>query len=222
MTDSSYAPPSRDAADETSLGGVLRTMARKLVQNVDDCIPAVVTATDGRLWATVQPQIMMLTTTGERIARAPIPRVPIFTPGAGGFVVSFPVKAGDFGWLKATDRDLSLFLQSLQSDVPNTRRQHSFSDGYFIPDVLRQWTLNGDDAARLVIQSADGSAVIAIGADKIKVKHGTLVEIDAPTVTTSSDLTVGGKLTTTGDADIGGKAVVTGSISSGGTVLAVP
>lgn len=193
-----FAPPSIDPADEGSLSGLLRSVLQKSLQTLDDCLPCIVTAVKGRTRVSVQPQVMMGTTDGEKISRAIIPSVPVLNLGAGGFVLSFPINVGDFGWLKASDRDISLFLQGLKEEWPNTRRMHSFADGFFIPDVMRQWTLSGDDAERVVLQSLDGSARVAIGADKIKLAHPTLIELDAPNVTASGNITAAGHVTGAG------------------------
>jgi hypothetical protein len=181
-----FSPPSIDPSDEGSLGGAFRAILQKMLQGMDDCLPARVVAVKGRQRATVQPLIMMGTTDGQKISRAQIASVPILNIGAGGFLLSFPVKAGDFGWLKATDRDLSLFLQGLKEEWPNTKRMHTFQDGFFIPDAMRQWTLAGEDAERVVLQSTDGMTRIAIGDGIVKVTAEAVdvvaatVDIDAP------------------------------------------
>lgn len=195
--DDPFAPPSADPADALSTAGVLRLFGRKLLQNLDDCLPCTVAAVQGRTRVTVQPVVMMATTDGQKISRAKVPSVPIFNMGAGGFVLSFPVKIGDFGWLKATDRDISLFLQGLAEDGPNTARQHSFQDGFFIPDVMREWTLAGEDADRIVLQSIDGASRIAIGMGTVKVTT-PLFEVDAATAHFTGDVTADGHVTGNG------------------------
>lgn len=174
-----YAPPSVDPADEDSLVGAFRSVLGKFLQGMDDCLPAVVIAVEGRRRVTVQPQIMMGSTSGEKVSRAQIASVPLLNIGGGDFLLSFPVKAGDFGWIKATDRDISLFLQAMGEEWPNTRRMHSFQDGFFIPDAMKQWTLNGEDTARVVLQSVDGLSRIAVG--------DGIVKITAPNVIIKAD-----------------------------------
>lgn len=179
-----FTPPSGDPADEESLVGVFRAVLAKFLQGVDDCLPCVVTGVSGRDRVTVQPQIMMGATDGSKVSRAPLASVPILNLGAGGFVMSFPVKVGDFGWIKASDRDTSLFFQGMKEDWPNTKRMHSFSDGFFIPHLMRAWTLDGADADRVVIQSVDGSTRVAIGAG--------IVEVTAASMHLTGDLQVDG------------------------------
>jgi hypothetical protein len=213
MADDAYSPPSIDPADEDSLTGTLRFVLDKFLQGLDDCLPAVVIAYDrAKNRATVRPQIMMGTTGGEKVTRAQIAEVPVLNIGGGGFVLSFPIKPGDLGWIKATDRDVSLYLQGLAEDLPNTKRKHSFQDGLFIPDVMRQWTLNADDAERVVLQSTDGATRIAIGAGTVDITAPDRVTIDAPEVTMTGNLQVDGTIhadgTVTSDVD-----VIAGTIS---------
>ncbi|WP_337235984.1 Gp138 family membrane-puncturing spike protein, partial [Vibrio cholerae] len=75
----------------------------------------------------IKPLVMMLTTDDEKISRAPVANIPVFRFGGGGFFIRAPIKPGDFGWLKASDRDISLIFQrGGLEDQPNTTRLHSF------------------------------------------------------------------------------------------------
>lgn len=218
-----YAPPSIDPADEDSLAGVLRSVMGKFLQGVDDCLPAIVIA-GNRNTVTVQPQIMMGSTDGQKVSRAQVAEVPVLQMGAGGFVLSFPVKPGDFGWIKASDRDISLFRQGLAEEWPNTKRMHSFQDGVFIPDVMRQWTLNGEDAESVVLQSTDGATRIAVAAGTVKITAPDGVTIDAPAAHFTGDVQVDGTLTADVDVIAAGKSgahhthggVQAGGASTGG------
>lgn len=160
--------PSRDPANDDSMVGMLRQVLDKAAQNTDDMLPARVIAFDRQTnRVQVQPMIHVVTTGGENVARAQIIDIPVMQFGGGGFVLLFPLKTGDFGWIKANDRDISLFLQSWQESPPNTFRKHSFSDAVFIPDVMTGWTLNPDDNDRAVLQSLDGNTRISMGASDI-------------------------------------------------------
>lgn len=182
-----YAPPSVDPANEDSLTGLLRQVMGKFLQGVDDMMPATVLAYD-RVTnrATVRPQVMMVATDGSQVGRAQIASVPVFQFGGGGFLMSFPIQPGDLGWIKASDRDVSLFFQNEPSEAPpNTTRMHSFEDGLFFPDAMRQWTLAGEDAERAVWQSTDGTTRVAIGDGIVKVT-AALMEVDGDLLVTGS------------------------------------
>lgn len=179
--------PSGNPADEDSLAGVFRTVLTKFLQQTDDMLPAVVIAYDRvKNRATVHPQVMMGTTDGSKVSRAQIAEVPVLNIGGGGFVLSFPIKPGDFGWIKASDRDISLFLQGLQEEWPNTKRMHSFQDGLFIPDVMKAWTLDGADQERAVLQSTDGATRIAIGADTVEITTSGAFKVTAASIDLNS------------------------------------
>lgn len=83
----------------------------------------------------------------------------------------FPIKPGDFGWLKANDRDISLILQSNGGeDWPNTKRAHSFSDAMFFPDTVREWIISGGNSDAFVLQSMDGAVCLSLHNNKIMMR----------------------------------------------------
>lgn len=148
-----------------------------MLKDLDDCLPAQVIAFDrGSNRATVRPIIQMVTTSGERVSRAQVASVPVLQLGGGGFVLNFPVKPGDIGYIKANDRDVSLFLQGMAETQPNTKRMHSFEDGVFIPAVLAGFSIAGEDADHPVLQTLDGSVRIALWPDKVKITGNLEVE----------------------------------------------
>lgn len=165
-----YAYPSHNPSEGYSMGSAMAGVFSKFLQKVDDCLPARVISYDRATnTATVQPLVAMVTTAGTRISRSAIAAVPVFASGAGEFCINFPVKPGDLGWIKASDRDISLFKQSLSETKPNTRRKHSFEDGVFFPDMIRNFTVDAEDVdANLVIQSRDGKIRVALWPDRVR------------------------------------------------------
>lgn len=164
-----------DPAADGDLGGILRGILDQYMKSVDGQLPAVVTAYDRRKnIATVRPLIAVLPTVGAAIPRPPVVSIPVLALGAGGFVINFPVKVGDKGWIEASDRDISLFKQSMREAQPNTFRTHSFSDARFIPDVYGAYTINEDDAGAMVISSVDGTTRIAISNGRVKITATTI------------------------------------------------
>ena len=180
--DDSFATPSMPPAAPLSMAGVLRGCFRKVLEDVDDMLPCQVLGTDGRKWVSVKPLVKMGTTDGQAVSRAQIARIPVMIMGGGDFVLSFPIKAGDLGWIKASDRDTSLVMQGLGEDLPNTRRLHSFEDGVFVPHRMREWVLNDEDADRAVLSSVDGLTRIALGDGIVKVT-ATAIELVSDTLT---------------------------------------
>lgn len=181
------ASPSQNPANSGSMAGLFREVLGKFVQGMDDMLPARVISYDrASNRAQVQPMVMMVTTDDQRIERAPVASVPVFQIGGGGFLLSFNLKAGDLGWIKANDRDISLFLQSGALSSPNTLRKHSFQDAVFFPDPMRGYEIAAEDAENCVLQNMDGSVRVSIWPDKVKITAPT-VEISAPEVSIISD-----------------------------------
>lgn len=212
------ANPSRDPADDGSLLGMARVVLDKFLQGVDDMLPARVVSYDRATnRAIVVPLIKVLTTDNRQISRAQIASVPVLQLGAGGVVMSLNLVPGDLGWVKANDRDISIFLQSYTENGPNTLRKHSFQDALFIPDVMHGITTVGEDASNAVLQTLDGNCRVAIWPDRVKLSAGSLnitigpSTIDVTGVVNFHDpvnmdetLTVTGHSTLTGGAEIGG------------------
>lgn len=204
--------PSLDPANTGTLQGMLQTVLEKFTQNLDNMIPAKVVSFDrGTNRAQIQPLIRLVKTDGDTLSRAILDDIPVFQASGGGFVVNFPLNAGDIGWLHASDRDISLFLQSYNESPPNTFRKHTFEDGMFYPDVMRGWTIAGENAAALVIQSLDGSQTIAVHGDKIKIT-ADLVEIDTPDINCTGNISAQGNISAVGNMDSQGDIEAQGEI----------
>jgi hypothetical protein len=175
--------PSLNPADNGTLAGTMQFAFKKMMQQVDGMMPAQVIAYD-RTTNRVQVQIMItqITTSGTQIPRSQVASIPVIVLGGGGFVLSFPIKPGDFGWILASDRDTSLFLQSAAQSPPNTMRLKSFSDGVFIPSLMTSLTIDGDDVDKITIQSADSLTKISIGNDSIDIVSPVKININAPDI----------------------------------------
>ena len=122
--------------------------------------------------------------------------------GGGGFTINFPLVEGSTGWIKANDRDISLYLQSAYAESPpNTDRLHTFSDAVFFPDIMADYTINAEDlAANAVIQNAAGTVRISLWPAKVK--------IVAPNIETV------GTLLHTGALTVVGNVVMTGTVTN--------
>lgn len=199
---------SRNPANSGNLAGALAEIMGKFLAGVDDMLPAVVVEydrTENR--ATVRPLIRILKTDGTVVDRAQIASVPVLNIGGGGAVLSFNISPGDLGWIKASDRDISLFTQNeTGEDVPpNTLRRHNFGDSLFIPDQFRNWDLDEADAECVVLQTVDSLHRIAIGSEGIVVTSDSIVFLEAPSIVINGatihfgDMVMFGSITATGD-----------------------
>ena len=213
------AAPSVDPANNDTMVGLMNECLKKFLQSVDGMLPAMVVAYDRATnRAQVQPLIQVIKTNGERVTRAQIASVPVFQIGAGGFVLNFPLKNGDIGWIKAADRDISLFLQADYSLAqPQTARLHNFADSVFFPNVLKGYTISGEDEENAVLQNLDGTVRIAIWPDKVKVTAPTVV-IDSPETQMTGNLLVNGNISA--GADGSGDVTINGNIQLNGNMVA--
>lgn len=160
-----------DPGQSASLAGVIEYAFKKLLQGIDGQLPARVISYDRvSNRATVQPLITRITTSGKRVERATIASVPVIALGGGDYCITFPLKAGDRGWIESSDRDISLFLQTDDAARPNTLRMHEFADGRFIPDQFGDFVLpEGHDGA-LVIQHKTGKTAILLKENELNLK----------------------------------------------------
>lgn len=174
--------PSRDPADDGTMLGVLKGVLGKFLNSVDDMLPAQVISFDRATnRATVRPMIKMLTTDNQQLSRAQIASVPVLQIGGGGSLLAFNLVPGDLGWIKANDRDISLFLQTFRDNPPNTLRKHTFQDAVFIPHVMTGYSIAGEDAGNAVLQSNNGAVRVSIWPDRLKLSAGSLSVTIGPT-----------------------------------------
>jgi len=213
MTD---ANPSIDPANEGSMIGMMRQVFRKFMQQTDDMLPARVVAFDREQnRAQVVPMVMMIDTEGKTISRAPVASIPVFQIGGGGFILNFNLRPNDLGWIKANDRDISLFLQSAKESGPNTYRMKTFEDAIFFPDPIHGYTINDEDEENCVLQTLDGSQRVAIWSDKIKITSNTEIVLDAPLTTITGELQANTNGSYTQAASFGGIVTVVEDVIAG-------
>ncbi len=214
------AKPSIDPTNNDSLTGTFREVLKKFLQSTDDMLPAQVLAHDRTTnRVRVKPMVQLVTTEGERVERAEIPSIPVLNLGGGGFFLNFNLPAGSLGWIKANDRDISLFLQGYSEAAPNTRRLHGFEDALFIPDTMTGYTVDPEDSEAMVIQNLDGSVRISLNDTRIKI---TTPQLNIVTGTSTVTIIEDAMTITTANVQVNGALTATGDItSSGGDVTGV-
>lgn len=218
--------PSINPANNGSLAGSLQFAFNKLMQQTDGMLPAKVVKYD-RTENRVQVELLitLVTTDGSQIPRAQIASLPVLLLGGGGYFLSFPLNAGDLGWVMANDRDISLFLQSYAQSPPNTNRVKSFSDGIFIPDIMTDYSIDAGDNSKFVIQSTDGLQKITLGSGGINIESSVevsvsapVVDVDATTVNVSASSTT---ITSTSPTIVTPNLTVTGTVTAAGFITVV-
>lgn len=180
---------SRNNNDDDLLTGAFNVMVSHINKKMQNSLPVKVTkVSSDRKFVSVQPQILVVDSEGNTIIRAEIKGIPVETSGAGNFLISFNVKVGDLGWIHASDRDISLFIQSYNQSKPNTKRMHNFSDARFIPDIMTNFVIAEEDAGAMVIQNRDGSVKISLNGTRIKMQSPSDIEINGAKITPSGDV----------------------------------
>ena len=212
------AKPSVDPSNSGDMVGMMAQVFQKFLQSqVNDMLPGRVIAFD-RVTnrAQVQFMIVIVTTEGQTVRRAPVASVPVFQIGGGNYILNYNLLPGDLGWIKATDRDISLFLQSYEESPPNTYRLHDFGDAVFFPDVMTGYTISSEDQSEgaAVLQTKDGTQRISIWSDRVKITSDQEIILDAPLTRITGDLVSG--------EDTGGAGTMTfsGEIQVSGDVIA--
>jgi len=176
------AQPTQNPAADNDLPSTMVQVLRTFLMGVDDMLPVKVISYDrANNRATVEHQILQVETNGTKIKRGTIISTPALFLGGGGFSISFGIKPGDKGWIKASDRDLANFLESYDEQPPETKRIHAFENGIFIPDVMEALTtLADEDLEAFLISNDDGTQKISMSAERIKLKHDVLIVTEGP------------------------------------------
>lgn len=147
---------------------------RKFLLDVDDMLPARIVSYDRNANRAQIDILYKVTMTDGSLNPLMAPaEVPVLTIGGGGMCLTFPIKPGDLGWIKASDRDMSLFLQSYEAEPGNTTRLHCFEDGVFIPDVMKDFVVS--DGAAATLQTIDGTTSVAVKPGSIVLTTGSTV-----------------------------------------------
>lgn len=172
-------------SNEDTLTGLLNAFSDSISKRIENSLPCQVTEVSAdRKTVTVRPLIRIIDRDGNAFSRDVIAGIPVFTSGAGGFLISFPVAVGSLGWLDACDRDISLFLQSYSDSNPGSRRKHKFSDARFVPDIMTGYTISGEDSGAVVIQNLDGTIKIALDSSEIRLTNESVsLKLDGSKIT---------------------------------------
>jgi len=204
-----------------------QAISQHMRDNVDDMLPATVVSYDAATnRAVVKPLSVMVDSAGRQIEREPIGDIPVYRYGGGGFVVTLPVQPGDFGWLKASDRDITHNLTATGTQArPQTGRTHSFSDGMFYPDTAAN--VPGASGSEMSMRSVSGESKLDIGSSNIGLDSSNIgltsstMTAAIPTTTWDGDITMPpGRGISSGGSSFGSSGIsLGGGASAGGTTI---
>ena len=172
------ANPTQNPAADNDLPGTMIQVLRTFLMNTDDMLPVKVLNFDRKTnRANVEHQIVMVETDGKEVERGTVINIPTLFLGGGGYSITWNLQEGDKGWIKASDRDISNFLNGYKVSAPESKRIHAFENGIFIPDVMEGLTeIPEEDLGAFVISNRDFSQKISISSDRLRIEHDILIE----------------------------------------------
>lgn len=216
--------PAYNPADLGTLEGLLLYFNDQINLDLECCLPAIVVSYDRAAnRAVLQPAVSEVATSGQKISRDKLYDIPVLTMSGGGYFINFPLSPGDTGWIVACDRDISLFKQNLTETAPNTYQKHRFSDAFFVPDKVKNFTIAGTDGG-LVISNLGGNNKIVLNGSNLEITSAG-VTVTGPTtfkspvtatdnVTAQKDVTINQNLTVDRNATVSQNLDVTGSATA--------
>lgn len=191
----------------------VRSLVLEEIASVNTALPAVVLEyTPSQCTVTVKPLLNKEYADGA-IGEAPILfDLPVIFPSAGGGLISFPIKQGDTGLAIFCQRSIDDWTYGDGSAVtPKSKQMHALNDGVFLPGLYTANTHLSPDPDNVQIKFSGST---------ITIKTDGVVEIDAPTVRITGNVSVGGDVVT--DAGISLNNHIHGGVVVGGAKTLVP
>jgi len=208
-----------------------RRAIENLISNARMAIPGIVVDFNpANQTATIQPAIMEQVN-GSCIALPQLLDVPVQFPRAGGYCMTFPVRAGDECLVIFADMCIDAWWQSGGVQAQMEKRRHDLSDGIAIlgvtsvPRAVKDYS---PDAVQF--RNEENSAHVEISKESITIRAKTLkldiaenFEVTAPNSTMTTALEIEGgmdvsgavnakSVSASGDADIKGNIILDGYI----------
>ena len=148
---------------ETNIYAVINNAVERAIKKLQTCIPAIIKEVVDRKTVIAIPAVQQSNSEWDAINWAEI-KLPVYSPLGGDIVMSFPLTAGNTGWIIAGDLDPSLFFQDVSSPAKQAfYDRHKYQYGFFLPANLGDFTVSQDDENRWVLTSLDGKTKISIG-----------------------------------------------------------
>lgn len=207
--------PSYNPADAKSESGKQDFLFDQLLMKIEKIAPAQIISYDRETnRAVVQILNQAISSDGGKITRQPLTDIPTLMLYGGDFVLSFPIKEGDVGWICAADRNISIFKQTLKMFAPATYEKHRYKDSFFVPNLINSFTINEEDKEAVLISLLDGNTRISIKTDTVTTTSKDIVD-DATNITMTA--TTKTKLTSPA-IEISGDTTQSGNITASGAI----
>lgn len=156
----------------SELGAAFRDIFDAFARELHSCLPCQVVAYDNATQTcSVQPMVKRVVVDedgNESVESLPqITGVPVGFYVAGGFMMTFPIAAGDTGLIVFSELPVDTFLSTGNESDPGDLRHHSLADAFFLPAVR-------PSAKALSDASADTLAIGKSGGPQIHVNASTV------------------------------------------------
>lgn len=185
---------------------VIRTAMDGRQVSVWTAIPGIVqTVNFTNMTCSVQPSIMGAIVDQNNVATSVtlplLVDVPIVFPSAGGFTITFPMAQGDEVLVVFSSRCIDAWWQSGGVQQPMEARMHDLSDGFAIPGPKSvPKAISSISSTGCQIRNNAGTTYVEIsGNGKIKIVSPSEIDITAPLVAITGNLTVSGTITAVGN-----------------------
>lgn len=145
--------------------------------------------------------------------------VPIVWPRAGGFALTFPIKAGDEVLVVFSSRCIDAWWQSGGVGVAAEARMHDLSDGFAVlAPTSQSKKLSNVSSSNVQLRDEAGTTYVEIApGGKIKLLGATSIDLNAPTINIAgTNININGTTTQTGNMTMTGQVTQTGGMSIGG------
>lgn len=170
---------------QNNIGIYIQDAIRKAIKEMQTCIPAIVKEVKSREQVIVSPAIQQTSANWETLSWADVV-LPVYTPQGGKGLLSFPLSAGDTGWIIAGDLDPSLFMQNPSKPArQNVFDRHNYQYGFFLPCKMKNFGIDQEDDGGIVIKNGDTKIVIK--ENEIEIKSNNTLKINANSVNITSE-----------------------------------
>ena len=171
---------------ENNIYTLINNAIERAMKRLQTCVPAIIKEVVDRNTIIAVPAVQQSDSDWNAVDWAEI-KLPVYSPLGSGIVMSFPLTAGDTGWIIAGDLDPSLFFQDVSAPAKQAfYDRHKYQYGFFMPSNLAGFTFSQDDNGQWVISSSDGKTKIVLGSNGINLETDKALKIKGNSVSITS------------------------------------
>ena len=162
-------------------------------------MPGIIQSFDSvRMTCTIQPAIRgAIVAPNGRAEASDLPLLvdcPVVFPGGGGYVLTYPLKAGDEALIIIAERCIDAWWQSGGVQAAAEYRLQDLSDGFVIPGPrsLPRVVTGGVGMTGAELRTDTGTTVLRLKGDAIEIVAPGGITMTTPTLTVTGDVISGG------------------------------